>query len=213
MHICFDWDGTIAKIDVAIEAAIRRSKTLGEQFDPAWLEEAMKTDAHYKVNKELIKNYTGVTDDKELTIMMTDMFKYHYLGVGNELKEEVLFDGMRDIINKFKEKDYELSIATTLRKDIVEEILKNLGLRNEFSYIAGNNAQLSYTKNQLVKEVSNKLGQINYMIGDKSDDVLAGQAHNAKGILVSWGSHKAYENADKVVKTPKELYDFISKAL
>ncbi|MFT4261723.1 MAG: HAD family hydrolase [Candidatus Woesearchaeota archaeon] len=211
MHICFDWDGTIAKIDVAKEAAIRRSKTLGEVFDADWLDEAMKTDAHYKVNKKLISDYTGVVDDKELTIMMTDMFKYHYLGVSNNLKENVLFEGMREVISDLHEQNYTLSIATTLRKDIVEQVLSNLGLKDKFSYIAGNNPELSYDKNSLVNEVCKHIGKINYMIGDKSDDVLAGQAFDAKGILVSWGSHKTFDKADYVAKNPKDLYEFITK--
>ena len=211
MHYCFDLDGTLFRIDVAKEAAIRRSKTLGEQFDPEWLEEAMKTDAHYKVNKRLISNYTGVKEDRELTIMMTDLFKFHYLGVVNEMKKDALYPGIETLIKKLYEEKNTLSIATTLRKDIVELALDRLGLKDKFRYIAGSDAELSKNKYQLVKEVGDFVDQIDYMIGDKSDDIKAGQAFDAKGVLVAWGSHKSYDGADKIVQTPKELYSYLTK--
>ncbi len=208
MHICFDWDGTLAKFEIAYEAAMRRSKTLGQEFDSAWLKEAMKNDKHYELNKELIEKYTGVGDKKVQTIIMTNLFQYHYLGVANEKKEGVLFEGVKELI-KVLSKDNVLTIATTLRKDIVEEVLKNLGLRNFFRCVAGNNPELSYDKQDLVDEVIEKVGKMDFMVGDKSDDVDAGRKRGGKGVLVSWGSHKFYDGADKVVKSVKELEEFI----
>lgn len=210
MHICFDWDGTLARFEIAHEAAMRRSKTLGQEFDPGWLKEAMKNDKHYDLNKELIKKYTGVTEEKVQTIIMTNLFQYHYLGVANEKKEEVLFEDVKELIKELGEKNI-LSIATTLRKDIVEEVLKNLGLRNCFEYVAGNNPELDYDKQALVDEVIKEKEKIDFMVGDKSDDVDAGQKRGAKGILVSWGSHKTYDKADYVVETVKELANVINR--
>jgi phosphoglycolate phosphatase-like HAD superfamily hydrolase len=213
MHICFDWDGTLAKIDVAHEAAIRRSKTLGEQFDPTWLSEAMKTDSHYKVNKELIAKYTGVKEDRLLTQIMTDLFRYHYLGVANELKEQTLFEGIKELLLFLKSKKVKLSIATTLRKDIVCEVLKNLEIYDLFDYVAGNNPELDYDKKMLMLDCEKNVSKIYFMVGDKSDDVDAAHKLNTKGILVYWGSHKEYDKADLVVNTVSELIEFFSKAL
>ena len=212
MHICFDWDGTLARFEIAHEAAIRRSKTLGQEFDPVWLKETMKSDKHYVLNKELIEKYTGVVDKKIQTIIMTNLFQYHYLGVANEREERVLFEGIKEFLDDLKEK-HTLTIATTLRKDIVVEVLKNLDLINYFDYVAGNNPELSYDKQDLVDEVIREKGNLDFMVGDKSDDIDAGQKRGAKGILVSWGSHKTYDKADYVVENVKELEKIISKPL
>ncbi len=211
MHIIFDWDGTLAKVDVAKEAAIRRSKTLGQEFDPDWLAKAMKDDSHYKVNKQLISKYTGVTDDKELTVMMTDLFKYHYLGVSNELKERVLFEGVKGLLEKLKQQGHILSIATTLREDIVKEVLKRLSLESYFEHVAGNPPSLDFEKEDLVKMCTNQLGKADFVIGDKPSDVDAGLAIGAKGILVNWGTHQAYSKAHKIVKDITELRQLLLK--
>ncbi len=209
MHICFDWDGTLARFEIAHEAAMRRSRTLGQEFDPAWLKEAMKTDKHYENNKELIKKYTGVTDERVQTSMMTDLFRYHYLGVANEKKDEVLFPEIKDMLSSLKQNNT-LSIATTLRQDIVDEVLKNLGIRDYFEYVQGNNPELDYTKQQLLdhvidNSVKDKIEPPSYMVGDKKDDVDAAKARNMKGVLVTWGSHQSYEKADYTANSVKEL--------
>ena len=61
-NIIFDWDGTIARPDVAQEASARRFKTLGSSADKKWLRQALKNNDHYAVNKRLISEYTGITD-------------------------------------------------------------------------------------------------------------------------------------------------------
>ena len=167
----------------------------------------MKDDSHYDVNRKLIEEYTGITDKGLQTEIMTNLFQFHYLGVANEKEDGVLFAGIKEFLDDLKEK-HALSIATTLRKDIVENVVERIGLKDHFSYIAGNNARLSYTKEQLVKEVKNKLRSIDYIVGDKSDDVDAGLKVGAKGILVTWGSHKEYDKAT-VANTVKELYHVI----
>lgn len=212
MHIIFDWDGTLAKIDVAKEASIRRSDSFGKVFDSKWLDEALKTDAHFEINKKLIKEYTGVEDDKELTILMTDMFKYHYLGVANEFNETTLYEGTLDFLKLLKEKGFKLSIATTLRTDIVENVMKRLDLIKYFDHIAGNNASLDFSKKDLVKECIDKIGEASFMIGDKNTDVDAGKEMGAKGILVTWGTHKDYKDADLVVHDLLTLQKHLLKA-
>jgi phosphoglycolate phosphatase-like HAD superfamily hydrolase len=133
--ILFDWDGTIAKPDVARMASERRFKTLGQTIEAAWLKEAMKNNDHYKVNKQLISKYTGLTDDKELTTIMTDIFKYHYLGVIHEMGNKALYDGMINVIKKLHDKGHKLAIATTLRSDLIRYSLKVLNMDMYFEKV------------------------------------------------------------------------------
>lgn len=205
MNIVFDWDGTLAKKEIAEVASIRRSKMLGEEFDAGWLKAAMKDDSHFVANKELIKAYTGVKDKGLQTEIMTNLFQYQYLGVANEMQDNCLFPRILSLLKDLIESDKNLFIATTLRKDIVEPVLKNLNLEKYFVSVIGNDARLTMSKQDMLEELQNKYEKIHYMIGDKPSDVDAGLQVSAKGVLVTWGTHESYDAASLTVKTVSEL--------
>jgi len=69
MHILFDWDGTIAKKEVAEEASLRRCTTLDLVITPEQMREMQKTHAHYDINKAALRKYTGVTDERMLSLI------------------------------------------------------------------------------------------------------------------------------------------------
>ena len=213
MKILFDWDGTIAKPEVAGEAATRRLKTLGETIDPAWLKNALKNNDHYKLNKQLISKYTGLVDDKELTTIMTDIFKLHYLGVVNEMKNKVLYDGMMDVIKKLHGKGHKLAIASTIRSDILNRSLKVLNMDIYFEKVYGNTPDLKYSKKDVVEMAKKNLDGANYMIGDKEEDILAGQSIKADTIYVTWGvTNSDFKGKAKyTVDKPEEILKVIIK--
>jgi phosphoglycolate phosphatase len=209
--IIFDWDGTIASPDVAGEAALRRLKTLGENIDPAWLKEAQKKNDHYKLNKQLISKYTGITDDKELTTIMTDIFKFHYLGVMHEMKSKALYDGMLDVVKKLHAKGHKLAIASTLRTDLIKHSMKILNMDMYFEKVYANTPDLKYSKKDVVEMAKKNLNGADYMIGDKEEDILAGKSIKSKTIYVTWGvTGKDHEKiADFTVNTPEEILKIV----
>jgi len=209
--IIFDWDGTIAKPDIAREASMRRLKTLGETADPSWLKQAMKNNDHYKSNKQAISKYTGITDDKELTIIMTDLFKLHYIGVIHEMGSKALYDGMLDVIKKLHGKGHKLAIASTLRSDLIKHSLKVLGMDIYFEKVYANTPDLKYSKKDVVEMAKKNLGGADYMIGDKEEDIWAGKSIKAKTIYVTWGATNAEFKAlsDFSVDKAEELLKII----
>jgi phosphoglycolate phosphatase-like HAD superfamily hydrolase len=211
MNIIFDWDGTIAKPDVAREASMRRFKTLGQTIDPEWLKQAQKHDDHYKLNKQLISKYTGLTDDKELTTIMTDIFKLHYLGVMHEMGNKALYDGMLNVIKKLHAKGHKLAIASTLRSDLIRHSLKVLNMDMYFEKVYGNTPDLKYSKKDVVEMAKKNLEGANYMIGDKEEDILAGKSVKAKTIYVTWGvtGEEFKSISDYAVKKPEEITNII----
>ena len=166
-----------------------------------------KTHAHYDINKAALRKYTGVTDERTLTIMMTNLFQFHYLGVVNEWKERIFYDGMLDAFKKLKGKKNTLSIVTTLRQDIVEPVLEALGYRNFFAGIYGNTPDLAYTKEQLARKAVSECGEAHWVVGDREDDLKAGKAVGAKTAFASWGHGELKDKklADIVLVTPEEL--------
>lgn len=213
MKIIFDWDGTIAKPDVATIAATRRLTTLGQSVNPEWLKQALKNNDHYKLNKQLISKYTGIVDDKELTTIMTDIFKLHYLGVMHEMGNKAVYDGMLEVIKKLHSNKHKLAIASTLRSDLIRHSLKVLNMEAYFEKVYGNTPDLKYSKKDVVEMARKNLDGADFMIGDKEEDILAGKSIKAKTIYVTWGvSGSDFRGkADYSVDKPEEILKIIKK--
>ncbi len=209
-HIAFDWDGTIAKKEVVEEANIRRCKTLDISIPLEKMREMQKTHAHYEINKEAIRKYTGVTDERIQTIIMTNLFHLHYLGVVNEWKHKIFYEGMEDTIKKLKKQGATMSIVTTLRADIIEPTLEMLGMRNLFGKVYGNTPDLIYKKEDLLKQALTDCGEVHLMIGDREEDMLAGRAVKAKTAFAGWGHGELNDKklADAILKSPEDLLAF-----
>ncbi len=209
-HIAFDWDGTIAKKEVVEEANIRRCKTLDISIPLEKMREMQKTHAHYEINKEAIRKYTGVTDERIQTIIMTNLFHLHYLGVVNEWKHKIFYEGMEDTIKKLKKQGVTMSIVTTLRADIIEPTLEMLGMRNLFGKVYGNTPDLIYKKEDLLRQALTDCGEVHLMIGDREEDMLAGRAVKAKTAFAGWGHGELKDKklADAVLKSPEDLLAF-----
>ncbi|MGV8086254.1 MAG: HAD family hydrolase [Candidatus Woesearchaeota archaeon] len=211
MKIIFDWDGTIAKPDIAREASIRRLKTLGHKIDNEQMKNAQKNNSHYKLNKQLISKYTGINDDKGLTIMMTDLFKLHYLAVLNEMKSTALYSGMFDVVKKLNEQGHQICVVSVNRTDLIKHSLENLGMDKLIFKVYANTPDLKYSKKDVVEMAKKNLNGADYVIGDKEEDILAGKAVKAKTIYVTWGAtdsdyrHLSDYSADK----PEEILKII----
>lgn len=208
MLIIFDWDGTLVKNQVANEAAIRRLKTLGINVTKEWIREAQKNQTHYKVTKEAISKYTGITDDKLLTIIMVDLFQLHYLGVINEVNENALFIDFIQSIKMVKEK-YKLRFAliSTLYEGIINPVLDMFNLRYLFDYIIANTNDLRYKKVDLINKIPKSEEPI-LIIGDRKEDMEAGRSLGIKTACVIWGqeNYKEFEDlVDFVIQEPEDI--------
>src|SRR5574341_1040408 len=209
-HIAIDWDGTIAKKEVVEEASIRRCKTLDIRMTSGKMREMQKTHAHYDITKEALKKYTGVKDERIQTIVMTNLFQLHYLGVVNEWKSKIFYKSVPEVLRTLKKNGYTLSIVTTLRADIIEPALEALGMRNLFGKIYGNTPDLTYTKEDLARQALTDCKDVHCFIGDREEDMHAGKVIGAKTGFATWGHGelKNKELADVILKVPKDIYAF-----
>lgn len=213
MHLVFDWDGTIAKKEVAEEASLRRGDSLGIHFKPDQLRELQKTHGHYEINKDAIRKYTGMTDDRLLTTVMTNLFQLHYLGVVNEWREKIFYEDMLLVLQQLKKQhSLRYSIATTLRQDIVEPALQVLGI-TLFDRVYGNTPDLRYSKLDLVKQALQDCGDVHLVVGDRLDDLQAGRQVKAQTAYASWGhgTEDVAGMADFVLERPEDLMIVLKK--
>lgn len=198
--IIFDWDGTIAKVEVANLAAHRRALSLGidDSLDDIKLKQ--KDHSHYNDAKKAIKKIYDLDNNVLVTEKMTEIFKKYYIEVVDE-NTEIFYQGMKSVLLKLKDK-YELIIATTLRQDIIESVLKKLDFEI-FTSIYGNTPSLSHSKERLVKKACKDYECI-AIVGDREEDILAGKMYNLKTVSVAWGQSTA-KDANNHISNSIEL--------
>ncbi len=209
-HICFDWDGTIAKKEAVEEANRRRCETLGISIPLEKLREMQKTHAHYEVTRKGIQDYTGIKDKREQTIIMTDLLKIHYTAVAHEMGQKMFYAGMLNVIKKLHKEEMTLSVATTLRQEIIDHVMVVLGIRNLFGAVYGNTPDLIYKKDDMLKKALTDCGEVHLMVGDREEDMKAGRAVKAKTAFAGWGHGELADKrlADIILKKPQDLYAF-----
>ena len=114
------------------------------------------------------------------------------------------------IIEKLS-KIHSLVIASTLRQDLIDYSLKNLDMNKYFKKNFANTPDLKYSKQDLVKMAAKHFGKADFMVGNKEEDLLAGNLVGAKSIYVTWGATNAdhKDKADFVANAPEELLNII----
>lgn len=214
--IFFDWDGTLARKEVAEEAAFRRCKTLGMDVSRESIRQDQKTHAHYEKAKKAIEQYTGMTDKSIKTSIMTDLYRFHYTAVANEQREKIFYPGIIAVLKKIKEKHPETQfiIISTLRHDLINPALELSGYKDLFAAAFGNTPDLIYSKSDLAEIAAKEFGAPLLVVGDRDEDLAAARQFNAKACFCTWG-HGSNENvkADLVVNTPEELLHILKNLI
>jgi len=206
----FDWDGTLAKKSVSELASSRRFKWL-DITQKKDMHDYLKNDSHYVLNKKAISNYTGLNvEDKEVTGLMTDLFKYHYLGVVNELGMDVFYPGVFSVLKKLKNEGFELVIVTALVTDIITNALKILGVGDFFKGVVASNRTLDRNKTDSAREAVKLFGKPLVFFGDRMDDMLAGISVDAKTVFCEYGHGELKDFVpDFSVKSFEEILKFV----
>jgi len=228
--VVVDFSGTLIKSFVAEQANLKRYDILGI---PKPSEEEHKqlhgTKKHYDIIKQHISDKFGISDDMKIgfvhnyngeielsgkdvkTIIMTDLFRDCMYLVASENGQNIYADGILDSLKAVQDRGYKLAIVSGIRKDIITGLLAITKCPVKFDYIYGQDPVLSRDDNQQLNSELAKKGTIEYIIGDKLDDLKPAEKLKAKSIFVKWGHPTGGEEdfADYSISTPKELEDII----
>ena len=208
--IVFDFSGTMIHREIAEEAAKRRLKWLGKKVSKEYLRKALPKNKHYKLNKDLLKRYTGVTDDKILTVLSTDIFKIHMFAVAKEKGKKIFRKGILNALKKLKKDNYKIAIMSGVRSDIIFGMLKITKTDNLVDYICAQNPTLDYPNKKLLECIKG-VGKIEFVIGDKLTDIGAAKRVKAKAIFLKGGHSLGGEEkkADFIIDSTKQILDII----
>lgn len=154
------------------------------------------------------QSFKDFINDKEkyasfIEFRKTNYNKYYYdknIGVK-------LYPGVLDLIKKASEK-YVLAVASSGKKENIDELLKKNGMKNRFGLILADSA---YTKKDMIKKILDTFmakPREAIMITDTVGDILTAKKMGLKTIAVTWGFHsKKLLNSTK----PNDIVQSITK--
>ncbi|MBN1377474.1 HAD family hydrolase [Candidatus Woesearchaeota archaeon] len=195
--IIFDYDGVIAdSFDVVLEIFNSICEKYGiNKQEKHELREMYKQNFFESMKQKGMKEENMNEFDRDYK--KTAKIKEHKI---------ILFDGIKEIINKLSEK-YNLFIVTSNFKKIVKNDLKRFNI-NVIKDVIGGDEEQSKTKK--IKSIKEKYkNSKTYFITDTIGDIKESKKADVFTIAVSWGYHNKEmlkkENPDFIVNSPEEL--------
>lgn len=134
--------------------------------------------------------------------------------------ENVVYEGIPELLATLKEQGYILAIATSKPTVYAEEILRYFELQHYFDFIGGSNLDETRSfKWEVIEHVMQQFKQYTLeqfiMIGDRKYDINGAKKMGIDSIGVTYGYGSLEElqaaNANYIVNTVKELQDFFIK--
>ena len=211
-YILFDLDGTITDSSKGITQSVQHAlKKLGiEENDQAMLRRFIGPPLD-----ESFEKFYGF--DKEKALKAVDYYRERYSDKG--IYENVLFDGIADMLEGLKSDGYIIALATCKPEIYVPRILEYFDVAVGSELEGGERRH----KNQVIDEVFVRLAAAgladagnlsetksqSIMIGDRKDDILGAKASGIDSMGVRYGFAEEQElemaGADYIVETVEDI--------
>ena len=217
-YILFDLDGTITDSSEGITKSVQHAlKKLGiEENDQAMLRRFIGPPLD-----ESFEKFYGF--DKEKALKAVDYYRERYSDKG--IYENVLFDGIADMLEGLKSDGYIVALATCKPEIYVTRILEYFNVDKYFDVAVGSELEGGERrhKKQVIDEVFVRLAAAgladtgnlsetksqSIMIGDRKDDILGAKASGIDSIGVRYGFAEEQEleiaGADYIVETVEDI--------
>ncbi len=210
-YILFDLDGTLTDPAVGITRSVAYAlEKFGIKVDD------ISTLNHF-IGPPLLDSFMedyGFSEEKAQTAI--DYYRERFRVKG--LYENVVYNGVSDMLETLKKSGKELILATSKPEPFAKEIMRHFGLDKYFLFIAGSNFDGTRTAKSEVIEyalenagVTDKISCI--MIGDRKHDILGAQKTqlDSIGVLYGYGSREELETAGAtyIAETVKDVTKLI----
>ncbi len=205
--VLFDLDGVLVDSRVAI------ARSMNHALDACGLETWAEQRLHPFIGPPLHDAFGAVIDaqDGNPALVDTCVARYRERYRDACLTETLPMEGVAELLRTLRP-DLRRGVATSKPDAFAIPILETLGLRHLFGPVVGPSlAARSEPKRETVARALTALAATGAvaMVGDRSHDVVAGQAHGLVTVGVLWGIGDRAEleeaGADHVVETPAQL--------
>lgn len=185
-NIIFDFDGTLADTSKLIVDTMQ--KTIEELDLPPRSENEIK--ATIGIRLEEIPSYLW-PDVPDLKEKVAKAYRKNFEIIKGKVTID-LFPGVLETIKNLKDQGINLAIATSRSHRSVEELSKQLGIKNYFDYIlGGDNVEKGKPDPQSIFKILDESGwrkEDTMMVGDMSVDILMGKNAGIKSCGVTYGN-------------------------
>ena len=143
---------------------------------------------------------------------LVDRYRERYSSVG--FTENIIYDGMPELIGELSAAGYMLGVCTSKRADYASDIVEMFGLTAHFEFISGGDVGIHKTE-QLEAIIANGVdASTSAMIGDRHFDIIAAKNNGVTSVGVSWGFGDDAEldtaAPDHLVHSPRELLELFA---
>ena len=203
--LIFDLDGTISDPSEGIARSINHALAL------LGYETVAEEHVHRMIGPpltEIFEHFLGPLAEDRLVDLVT-AYRDRYATTG--YRENVLYDGMPDVIATLSTRGFRLGICTSKRADYAGRILEMFGLHGYFEFIDGGDIHIKKYM-QLEKLLANGVARDRaIMIGDRAVDIAAAKRNGTNSVGVTWGFAHAEEldhaGPTQLARSPAELLE------
>jgi phosphoglycolate phosphatase len=200
--IIFDLDGTITDPAEGITRSINYALAgLGHRTYP-------EADLLSYIGPPLSITFSELiqTSDEDTLTRAIELYRERYIPVG--YRENRLYDGMREVLERLAADGSPLCIATNKRQDIAQSVLAFLGIDALFTQVHG--CDLDRTKPDLLHDIQSDAAlsrRCMVMVGDRGTDFEAAATVGMPSIGVAWGygTDDELTMATAVAQSPRHL--------
>ncbi len=210
-HLFFDLDGTLTDpkegITKAANFALEHFGIKTENLD----------DLCKFIGPALVESFAEFYGfSKEDALIAQDKYREYFQDKG--IYENMLYDGMKDVLSAVKDKGFTVILATMKPIVYAERILEHFEIREYFDFVSG--VELDGRRNSKTEVIEYALTENNItdkaeviMIGDRKHDIIGAKANGLRtlGVLYGYGSREELEGegADDLVVTVNDLKAFL----
>ena len=204
MVIAFDLDGTISNPFDGISRSINHAlQEVGQKALPG---DSLKP----YIGPPLQVIFSELLEDPENMNPAIEYYLERYKETG--YRENVLYDGVADLLHDLSETGVKLFVATSKRQDVAVKVLEHFRIDGLFDDILG--CGLTRKKSDLLMQIKSNHNPSEYiMVGDRHLDMEAASQTGYKGIGVLWGFGSETElresGADHLIENPHQLLEII----
>lgn len=144
-----------------------------------------------------------------------ELYRERYRDVG--YLENAIYDGILEQLQKFKDNDFTLCLATSKAAEYAVKITAHFGIDRYLDYQFG--SELDGTRSEKTDLLSYGLSSVGCssmdaaMVGDRKYDIIGARANQiaAFGVLYGYGSKEELKDAVAVIDKPRSLTETIIK--
>lgn len=213
--VLFDLDGTLTDSGIGIKNSVEYALS--------------KFNIEVKDREELNKfigpplqdsfiEYYGFSQEKAKKAV--DYYREYYNEKG--IFENLVYDGIEGLLNKLKNAEKTLIVATSKPEVFAKRILEHFHIAKYFTYIAGADLEGKRSKKDEVIKYALKSCNISdyskvVMVGDREHDILGAEkiGIDSIGVLFGYGDYEELENAgaDYIADKAEDIYSIVCRRL